>query len=138
MSLNPRYTQFHPRWYRVRKPIFWWVDKRESIKFILRELTSVFVAIYAVILLFEIRSITQGPEAYLNFLAWLRTPFSLILHTVAFLFVLYHSITWFNLAPKALSLSLGKRHVPAFVIAALHYAGWIFVSIAIAWILLRD
>jgi len=94
-------------------------------------------ACYALVLLFEVRAITQGPETYANFLGWLKTPASLILHAFALLFVLFHTVTWFNLAPKALALSLGKRRVPAVAIAVLHYAAWIVVSTAIVWFLLR-
>lgn len=118
-------------------PIFWWVYKWVHAKFILRELTSVAVALYALVLLFQIRAIAQGPEAYANFLTWLRTPLSIILHAMAFLFVLFHCITWFNLAPRALVVRMGKKRVPDAVIAASNYVAWVVVSAAIAWIILN-
>lgn len=137
MEGTPLYTKYHPKWYRTRIPIFWWVHKYPHIRFIARELTSVAVALYACILLFQISAVADGPEAYLRFLAWLKTPFSLFLHAVAFLFVLFHSITWFNLAPKALVVSLGSKRVPPAVIVALNYAAWVILSLGISWILLK-
>ena len=49
MSAN--YTEFHPRWYRRRMSVFWWVGRRSYLIFVLRELTSVFVAWSVVFLL---------------------------------------------------------------------------------------
>ena len=38
--LNPKYRLYHPKWYRSRIPIFWWLGKLSYTKFIGRELTS--------------------------------------------------------------------------------------------------
>ena len=124
----------HPRMYKPRTPIFWWTSKWSYIKFITRELTSVFVAGYAVVLLFQLRALLHGPEAYINFSAWLKTPFSIAFHAIALLFVIFHSITWFNLAPKALVVRLGKKTLPGFLIALSNYAAWLVLSAMIAWV----
>lgn len=136
MRPNPHYTQYHPKWHRIRIPIFWWIHKWAHVRFILRELTSVFVALYALVLLFHVRAIMQGPEAYANFLTWLKTPGSIGLHTVALVFVIFHSVTWFNLAPKALVVRVGNTRIADVVIVLLNYAGWGIFSAVIAWILL--
>lgn len=136
MSRSPQYTQHHPKWYRRNIPIFWWVHKWVHIRFILREITSVFVAFYALVLLSHYRAITQGPEAYADFLSWLGTPGVMVLHGVALLFLIFHSVTWFNLAPKAMVFRVGNTRVPDMVIILSNYAGWVLLSAAIAWILL--
>ena len=136
MTQNPRYSKYHPKWYRTRKPIFWWVHEWPHVRFILRELTSVFVALYALILLFQVRALAQGPEAYAAFVAWLKTPASIVLHLVVFVAVIFHTITWLNLAPKAIVLHAGKKRVPATVITLSNYIAWAVVSLVIAWILL--
>ncbi len=136
MTRNPNYTKYHPKWYRKRMPIFWWVHKWTHAKFILRELTCLSVAFYALVLLFQIRALTQSQEAYTSFLELLKTPVSIVLHGIAFLFLLFHAVTWFNLAPKALALRLGKKRVPDQAIKALNYIAWIFLSSLIAWIML--
>ncbi len=138
MIQNPHYTKHHPKWYRTRMPIFWWVQKWVHMKFILRELTSVAVAFYAVVLLFQVRALSQGPEAYASFLAWLKTPIAIALHAIAFLFVIFHSVTWFNLSPRALVVRIGKNRLPDAVIAASNYVAWIIFSAALAWIILSN
>ena len=136
MSHYPRYKKYRPRVYSKRMPIFWWVSKWPHTRFILRELTSVFVAFYAIVLLLHVRSLAAGPEAYANFMAWLQTPLALALHTVALVMVLYHSITWFSLAPKAMVLRVGSKRIPGWAIAGANFAAWGVFSAALAWIIL--
>jgi fumarate reductase subunit C len=137
MSAEPHYTLYHPRWYRRRVSVWWWLQNLTYTKFVLRELTSVFVAFFAVIYLWQLRALTHGPEAYERFLAQLSTPFLLVLNTVAFLFVLFHAITWFNLTPKAMVLRLRGKRAPDWVIIGLNYAAWIVLSGAVTFMLLR-
>jgi fumarate reductase subunit C len=136
MSAEPRYTLYHPRWYRRRVSVWWWLQKRSYTGFVLRELTSVFVAFFAVIYLWQLRALAQGPEAYGQFLARLRTPPFVIVDTVAFVFVLFHAITWFNLTPKAMVLRLRGRRVPDLVVVGLSYAAWFVLSGVVAFMLL--
>jgi fumarate reductase subunit C len=137
MSAEPHYTLYHPRWYRRRVSVWWWLQNRAYTGFVLRELTSVFVAYFAGLSLWQLRALAQGPEAYGRFLARLQTPLFLALDTVAFLFVLFHAITWFNLAPKAMVLRLSGTRVPDRVILGLNYAAWLVLSAAVAGVLLR-
>lgn len=137
MSAEVRYTPYHPKWYRRRVSVWWWLQKPVYTVFVLRELTSVFVAFFALLLLWQVRAVAQGPEAYAQFLARLRTPLFFALNGVAFLFVLFHAITWFNLAPKAMVVRLGGKRVPDRIIAAANYAACLVLSAAVAWILLR-
>ena len=134
---EPHYTLYHPRWYRRRVSVWWWLQKGSYTRFVLREITSVFVAFFAVVYLWQIYTLGQGPEAYGRFLARLRTPLLLILNTVAFLFVLFHAITWFNLTPKAMVVRLRGKRVPDSVIVGANYAAWLVVSGAVAFVMLR-
>jgi len=137
MSAGPDYTLYHPRWYRRRVSVWWWLQNRAYTGFVLRELTSVFVAFFALVSLWQVRALVQGPDAYAAFLARLGTPLFLVLHGVAFLFVLFHAVTWFNLAPKALVVRLRGKRVPDRVIVGTNYAAWLLLSAAVAVILLR-
>ena len=96
-----------------------------------------FVAFFALVLLWEVRALAQGPEAFARFLARLGSPLFIVLHAVAFLFVLLHAITWFNLAPSAMVVRLGGKRVPDWVIVAGNYAAWVVLSVAVAVLLLR-
>lgn len=137
MSTEPRYTLYHPRWYRRRVSVWWWLQNRSYAEFVLRELTSVFVALFAVVYLWQLRALAQGPEAYGQFLARLKTPLFLAFDAVAFLFVLFHAITWLNLTPKAMVMRLRGKRVPDWVILSSNYAAWLVLSGAVAFMLLR-
>lgn len=137
MSTSVHYTRYHPKWYRRRMSVWWWLWKWSYTKFVLRELTSVFVVLFAVVTLWQLRALSAGPEAYAQFVARLRSPFFLVLHGFAMLFILFHSITWFNLAPKAIVVRLRGKRVPDFFIRGGNYAAWLVASAAVAWILLR-
>ena len=135
MTRNPRYSRYDPDRYRSRMPVFWWVHKRSYVRFVLRELTSVAVAFYALVLLLLVRALAQGPEAYAAYLAWQKTPAAIVVHLIVLVFVVFHSITWFNLAPKALVLRLGGKRVPGGVVAAFIYVAWGIVSLVMAWMI---
>jgi fumarate reductase subunit C len=132
-----RYTLYHPRWYRRRVSVWWWLQNRAYAGFVLRESTSVFVAFFAGVLLWEVRALAQGPEAYARFLAPLGSPLFIVLHLVAFAFVLLHAITWFNLAPAAMVVRLGGKRVPDWVIVAANYGAWVALSVIVAVLMLR-
>ncbi len=104
--------------------------------FIIRELTSIFVAAYAVILLFQLNALRRGPEAWEALITTFSTPVSIALHVVIFVFVLYHTITWFKLAPSAMVLKMGKKKVPGSAIIAGNFLMWIVFSSAIIWLIL--
>lgn len=137
MSAPAPYTPYHPRWYRRRMSVWWWLQSARYTKFVLRELTSVFVAFFAIVMLWQVRAVQEGPEAYAHFLARLQSPVFVVLHGVAFLFVLFHALTWFHLAPTAMVVRLGGQRVPDWVIAGANYVAWLVASAGVAWVLLR-
>jgi len=117
-------------------PIFWWLKKWSYTWFITRELTSIFVGLAAVILLIQIRALGQGEAAYARFQAWLRTPPALVLDGIILFFLLLHTFTWLNLAPRAMALNLAGRRIPNGVVLSAHYLAWIVASALVTWILL--
>ena len=133
--INP--TEYLPKSYHPRVSTYWWLGRWPYLKFILRELSSVFVAFFVVVTLLQIRALGQGPAEYAAFQQWLRSPLILAINAVSFLFVLFHAVTWFNLAPKAMAVRMGGKRLPDLMIAAPNYVGWVVVSAVIAWIVLR-
>ena len=136
-ATNHHYTLPHPKWYRRRVSVWWWLESRSYAGFVLRELTSVFVALFALVTLWQVRAVAQGPEAYARFLARLRSPLFLTFHAVALLFVLLHSVTWFNLAPSAMVVRVRGTRVPDWVVVGVNYAAWLVLSAILAVIVLR-
>jgi fumarate reductase subunit C len=137
MTEIPAYTVYHPRWYRPRVSTYWWLWRWGYLKFILRELSSVFVAYFVVLILLQLRALSHGPEAYAAFQAWLKAPHVIALNGISLLFVLFHTITWFNLAPRAMVVRVRGKRVSDLVIAGSNYVAWLVVSVAVAWLILR-
>ena len=131
------YTLNHPRWYRKRVSTYWWLQRPEYLRFVLREVSSVFVAYFVALTLFQVYMVSRGPLAYSNFLNLLKNPFVIAWNTISFFFVLFHSVTWFNLSARAMVVRVRGKRVPGALISGSNYAVWLGVSIVIAWFLLR-
>jgi fumarate reductase subunit C len=132
------YSPHHPRWYRRPVSTYWWASRGSYFAFILRELSSIFVAWFILYLLMLVRAARHGTEAYYQFLDWSAHPVIFFVNLVTFLFLLLHSITWFNLAPQAMVVKLAGKRVPGLLIAASNYAAWAFASMLAIWLLLGD
>ena len=136
-DLPHHHTAYHPRWYRRRMSVWWWLKDRAYTKFVLREMTSVFVAFFAMLYLWQLRAVAEGPDAYARFMARLKTPPFLILDAVALLFVLFHTVTWFNLTPTAMVVRVKGKRVPDRIVAGSNYVVWVILSGIVAWIFTR-
>jgi fumarate reductase subunit C len=120
---------------RPRVSRLWWLHRRSYLLFVLRELSSLFVAWTVVHLLLFAAAVYRGPGPYQEFLAWSATPLVLALTVVTLAFVLLHAVTWFSLAPQAIVVRLRGQRVPTRAVAAGHFAAWAVVSVVVAWIL---
>jgi fumarate reductase subunit C len=125
-----------PKPYHKRTPIFWWIHRKVSFLFITRELTSLFVAYSAILLLLFVRAIGQGPEQYAAFMDRMTHPLFIAWNIFALCMVLYHSVTWFNLAPRAMVVKLGSKRIPNIMILLGNYGGWVVVSILLCYFIL--
>jgi fumarate reductase subunit C len=117
--------------YRRKMPATWWLTNRSYFLFMLRELSSVFIALFLVVYLCQIYQLSQGPDAYSAFTQKLSSPGWILFHFVALLFALYHSITWFQSSAVVLPLHIGERSVSRQVVFALHVAAWLIVSVIV-------
>ena len=136
MSDSPTYTDYHPRWLRRRPSTYWWLEKPSYLAFVLREGSCLFVGWFVVYLLLMFRGVLQGDAAYQEFLAWSARPSVLVLNIISFLFLVYHAITFFDAAPRALSIHVGKTRVPEWIVGASHYAAWVVASALVCWLVL--
>jgi fumarate reductase subunit C len=103
----------------------------------LRELSSVFVAWFVVLSLLLLRALSQGPDTYARFQEWLKEPLLITLNAVSLIFVLFHTVTWFNAAPRAMAVRVKGRRVPDALVAGFHYLAWLVISGVVAWLVLR-
>jgi fumarate reductase subunit C len=147
-----------------RQPVsrLWWLRKRSYFLFVMRELSSIFVAWFAVYLMIMVVAIGRGEASYQNFLDWAASPVVIVINVVALAFLILHTVTWFALTPQAMVVRAGGRRVPvvrevqvagrrvpaatvirvggrvpAGMVIASQYVGLIVVSAFIAWLVLR-
>jgi fumarate reductase subunit C len=125
------------RYYRRRVPLLWWTRRRSYTIFMLRELSSVFVALFVVELLLLVRAVARGPSAYQGFLDTMANPAVIVVNVVALAFMLLHAVTFANLTPRAMVVRLRGRKVPGRVILAGVYVGWLAVTAFLAWLVVR-
>jgi len=109
----------------------WWLEKPEYTLYMLRELTSVFVGGYAVVMLVGLKRLSEGQAAYEAFLSALTSPLAITFHVLALIFAVLHSATFFFAAPAALPLQIGEEKVSPGIVAGAHYAAWAVVSLAV-------
>jgi fumarate reductase subunit C len=134
---NPAYTEFHPRWHRTRTSTWWWLKRWAFVAFILRELSSLFIAWFVVFLLMLVHAVSTGESEYRWFMdTFARHPVVLVVNAVSLVLVVFHAVTWFNLAPQAMVVRFRGQRVPGVWIAASNYAAWAVVSGLVAWFVL--
>jgi fumarate reductase subunit C len=100
------------------------------VRYMLREFSCLFIGGWTLLLVWGLKRLSEGPAAWAAFLDALRSPASIALHVLALGFAAYHSVTWFNLTPKALPLQLGEEFAPERVISGAHFVAWAAVSAA--------
>jgi fumarate reductase subunit C len=94
------------------------------------------VVAYAGVLLLGVIRLAQGESAYEQWLAALRSPWSIAFHLVLFAGLVYHTWSWFEIMPKTMpSISIsGKKLQPA-VITATGLVAAVFVSLLLLLLL---
>ena len=123
--------------YRRPVPTWWWIRKRSYFVFVMRELSSIFVAWFVVYLVLFVYAVGRGEAAYQRFLDRAGSPWVIALNVVALAFVLLHTVTWFSLTPQAMAVRMMGRRVPAWQIVAGQYGGLAVVSGFVFWLMTR-
>ena len=133
--------------YRKPIPVFWWVRKPTYFLFVMRELSSLFVAWFVAYLLFLVHAVSQGDRAYRRFLDAADAPWLVAVNVLGFAFLLLHTVTWFHLTPKAMVVqvpehprvpaSLRGWTAPGWLIIGSQYAGFVvmaaLITLAVTW-----
>ncbi len=117
--------------FQPQLPTFWWLQRGNYRRYMLRELTSLPIAVYAVWLILALLRLGQGAEAWAAFRASLATPAAIGLQLIVLVFAVVHSVSWFALAPRTMPIYIGTRRVADAWIAAAHYLAWAVLSVLI-------
>ena len=113
----------------------WWFKQARYVRYMMREISSVFIGAYVLILIVGLFRLSQGMAVYEQFTAALLGPAGRVFSVVALAFALYHTITWFQVTPKAMPLVISGTPVPGAIIIAAHWLGFVLAS-GLLWLLL--
>jgi len=109
----------------------WWLGHRRYVVYMIRELTSLFVALYAALLVVGLVRLAEGPAAWDGFVAAISSPLAVLFQLLCLLFAAYHSVSWFAVTPKAMPLMVrGEALAPRTIVAA-HYVLWAALSLLV-------
>ncbi|MDO8959820.1 MAG: fumarate reductase subunit C [Rhodocyclaceae bacterium] len=115
-------------------PTSWYLRHPRYLRYMAREVTSLFVGAYCVLLVFALQSLAAGQASYEAFLVALRSPASIAFHLLALAAALYHAATWFNATQKAMPIQVGEEFVSGNLISGAHYVAWAALSIVILFL----
>jgi fumarate reductase subunit C len=90
----------------------WWMDNSFFRLYMLREATALFALLYCALLITGLYSLSQGETAWHAWLSALTHPVCITFHCLALAAVLYHTLTWFRLAPKIMVVRIGDWTLP--------------------------
>src|SRR4051812_16523266 len=97
-------TAMNPRPYIRKVKATWWLGQPRYVTYMVRELTSLFVALYCLVLVIGLLRLAQGHVAWDGFLAALGSPAGVMLQLICLAFAIFHSATWFAVTPKAMPM----------------------------------
>ena len=113
-------------------PRGWWTRRWHYFWYMVREFTSLPLALWLLWLLVEIRRAQDGPARYYPHSSLGFVIFSVIV----LLFAMYHSYTFLNLAGTVLHFNVVDRQVPSRVIVLANFGLWAAVSVVIGFVLI--
>ena len=114
----------------------WWMHGPRYFLVFIRELTALFIAAYLVFLLILIKQVAEGAEAYQPYIEFLASPGMLAFHVVAFLFAMFHSISFFNLIPQGMAIRIGEERVHPALMSGPNYVIWAVATAVVLLVIL--
>jgi len=119
----------------VREMTWRWIVRHPRyVRYMAREFSCLFIGGWTLLMVWGLKQLAEGPAAWAAFLECLQSPASIVFHVLALAFAVYHSITWFNLTPKALPLQVGEEFVPDAAISGAHFGAWAVLSLAVLYL----
>ena len=123
---RPPRAATHP----ARPPFGWWFRRQGYILYLLREFSSVAIAVWAVVFLVQIGRAKAGAAGYAPF----GGPAWIAFSAVCLAFALWHAYTFLGLAGEIMRIPLGQRTVPSGLIRMLAFGGLAVISAAILFL----
>ena len=114
-------------------PNTWWMKRASYFWFMVRELSSVFVALYAIFLILQVRAVAHGADSYNAWSSVFHSGGMMLLHGIMLLLILYHMVTWFRISGRIFGFG---SLTPGGVVAA-NYILWAVVTVAVIFLITR-
>lgn len=116
----------------VRSMDGWWHRDPYFLRYMAREATSVFVVIYAMILLAGVIRLSHGEAEFTDWLDALASPGSIAFHALLAAVFAYHTWSWFRIMPKTMpAVILRGKRIGAGAITGLGVAAAAIASIGL-------
>ena len=116
----------------VRPMDGWWKRDPFFVRYMAREVTSIFVVLYAGILLVTVLRLAEGEASYTAWLATLQSPGWLLVQALLVPIFLYHTLSWFQIMPKTMApVIVGGKKVPGAAITAAGLAASLAASLVL-------
>ncbi len=113
----------------------WIVASPRYVLVLLREASSVFITAYLILLVLLLFKAGRPAAEYRAFLDFLWNPGMVVFHVVAAAAALWHTVTWFNLTPKAMDVRIRGWKVPAILIVVPQLGAFAVISgLVIGWV----
>lgn len=90
--------------YQTALPRTWWLKHRYYVFYMLREATVLPLLFFCGCLIAGFYSLSQGEQSWLNWLAFMATPWVIALNLFTFAASLFHAKTFFELFPRVMPL----------------------------------
>lgn len=129
MGNNKQYPEF-----RRRVSPGWWTASRHYAMYMVREWTSLFVAVYSLLIIYGLSLWSMGsPVEFLNFL---KNPAMIGFSLIALVFTLYHAATWFYLLGAISPIKIGRSKTKPWQALVLNIVLLVIVSYLAIWLLI--
>ncbi len=113
-------------------PRNWWTRRAHYFWYIVREFTSLPLALWLLWFLVEVQRAQNGPKGYFP-----HSSNSFVIFSVICLgFALYHSVTFLSLAGVILHFKVLDRPVPSRLVVLSQFGIWAVASAVIAFVLI--
>ena len=140
---GPGATTFRPmrapggyQTYRRKHTWAWWNSNRHYQIYMLRELSAIFHAIWAVHQIRQLKRLSEGERSYNEYVRSRRGPGWALFNAVGSGFALLHAFTWWRLLGGLDLVKIGDRKAPADKVTLGAFGGWGLISALLALVLL--
>jgi fumarate reductase subunit C len=115
----------------------WWLKQPRYIRYMMREISALFIGTYVLVLIVGLFQFSRGEAAYTAFLSAAEGTVGLIFAVTTMIFAIYHSYTWFQVTPKAMPLMFAGKRVAGTIIVAAHWTVFALASLVL-WLLVSS